>query len=262
MKSSFIIFSYLNLKAENNEITEEWLNHRIHLLEHISVTSLKNQTDRDFLYILAIAKDTPRSIRRRIREILERILPNKHELLLVAPEQTNYPCKNSALLLEDKGTALLEPFVEPDELGHVFTTHIGTDDALARNFVKETRTVYDWKKYPHHGFINFTGGYVCMTHTVDFHAVNDTDYFILTLREPVEDFKGVLYVPHSRIHRASPVIHPPSRNPMWIKAVHENNIGNYKQWKHSFAKKIIQENVGGTHVRKLFDINIETITCR
>lgn len=256
MTSSFIIFSHLNLKCDNNRITSEWLNHRLDLLEATAVRSLSRQTDKDFIYVVAYAVDTPRDFRRR----LKRMCLNNMVLLPVAPEQTNYPCKNSATLLGDKGTALLRPFVEPDKHGMVWTHHLGTDDALARHFVGKTKSIYDFNHYQYHGYLSYSQGYACYTRTMEFHRVQDNEYFFLTLREPVSTFRSVLYEEHSRTHRRAPVIHLPSKGPMWLKTIHENQIGNYSQWRRAWKKKRLDNSLTGVRrVKKEFDLDIEGI---
>ena len=178
----------------------------------MTLKSLSSQTDKDFLYVLAIAHDTSKDYRRRIRSLLEKYLPKNHALVLVTLEQTHYPCTNSALLIEEAGAELLKPFVKADEYGHVFTTHIGTDDALSGCYVAACKDAYDWSEFAYHGFINYKDGYVCFTDKVTFYAVDDTKYFFLTYREPVESFKSVLYHTHDKVHRHTPVIHPASES--------------------------------------------------
>jgi hypothetical protein len=256
MKSSFIIFSHLNLKADNNVISDEWLKHRLGLFEHVTLKSLRQQTDMDFLYVLACAHDTPRDYRRHIKKLM----PENSQLLLVSPEQTNYPCNNSGVLMGPSGTELLRPYIQADGHGAIYTTHIGTDDALARDYVEQIKAAYDWGYYGYHGFINHTCGYVCFSRTRTFNLIDDQKYFFLTLREPVEKFRGVLYTDHSNLHRRAPVIRPPGIGPMWVKVIHEHNIGNYSQWSHSFRKMTVEEGAGHGRVLKRFDLNIEKIT--
>jgi hypothetical protein len=256
-RNSFIIFSHLNLKCKNNVITDEWMEHRLSLLEAVTLNSLRVQDDKDFLYVLACDEDTEPKYKKRIEKMM---IPNG--VIAWIPEaMTNNPCKNSKLLIGDAGAKVLAPYIKADSNGFVWTTHIGTDDALSRDYVSRMKNAYDFSYFQYHGFLYFPSGYVCMSRTKQFWEVSDTKYFFLTLREPIDTFRSVLYTPHSRLHRRAPVAKVGSRGTMWIKTIHENQIGRYKQWDRAFTKRETKgEPADYKIVNSRFGIDISKIT--
>jgi hypothetical protein len=232
---------------------------RLNLLETVTLFSMRDQTDKDFLYVLACAVDTEEPYRSRLEAMM---IPNS-TIVWVTPEMTNYPCKNNALITGNAGTEMLRPYIEGDEHGMVWTTHIGTDDAISRDFVAKTKSAFDFDQFnSYHGFLYFPSGYACHTHTMEFYEVYDDDYFFLTLREPVDTFRSVLYTDHSRLHRRAPVAKAPGNAPMWIKVLHEHQIGRYKQWTKRWANRRRKELSGHGRVLKRFDIDISRVTCK
>ena len=255
-RSHFIIVSQFNLPAKNNELTDEWMDHRLKLLEHSTLKSLSNQTDKNFLYLLICADDTPE----RYREALHRIMPGHSEIAWVSRDQMNYPGNNSELLAGTAGTKVIRPYIEPDSFGSVYTTHIGTDDVLARDYVHNTQSVYDWDRFDYHGFVSYTTGYVYLSRSKRFNLVDDYRYFFSTFREPVEKFQGAMFAAHSKLHAYAPVVRIPGTDPMWIKILHDNEIGTYAQWRRSFGKVTVGRDEGHGHILKRFDLDIVDIS--
>lgn len=250
MKNSFIIVSYLNLQCENNNITNEWMERRLELLNVVTLQSLRGQSDQDFLYVLICAKNTPKTYRQKLRAMM----PFNSVICWVTPEMTNYPCKNSDTLTGTAGTILLNKYIQPDKYGMVWTTHIGSDDALGRNFVRDMKASFDFDQFKYHGFLYFPAGYVYFSHRQKFYDVYDAEYFFLTLRESVESFQSVLYTDHVHIHRRAPATRVSSSEPMWIKILHGNQIGS-NTYRRSWKKRTVNDNpVGFKRVAKQFDI--------
>ncbi len=257
MKNSFVIFSYLNLLCDNNEITDKWLDHRLDLFEAVTLQALKGQSDQDFLYVLACAADTPEPYRSRIQALM----PKNGIVHWVTQEQTNYPCKNCDVLVHEKGTDIFRQYIEPDRYGMVWTTHIGSDDSLGVHYVKEMKAAFDFDHFKYHGFLYYPAGYVYYSHEKEFYDVYDASQFFLTLREPFETFRGVLTMRHSHIHRYAPVARVVTGDPMWIKILHSSQIGTYRQWSITWNKKKADtKTVGHNRVKKQFRINIKGIT--
>jgi len=258
-RSSFVIISHINLKASNCTITEEWLEHRLLLWEHVHVKALSGMKG-EFLYVLLCAHDTPDKYRERIEPVLNALLPEKHEVLYITPEQTNYPCKNSQLLHRSKGTALLKPYIVPDRFGFVYTTALGTDDALARDYVKHiTNKMRHWKRYSYHGYINYENGAVYLADDVKIYPMQDTYRYITTLREPIEKFNGVLIVGHARMHKFGPVIYPRYTYPMWLKGVHGSNSAGYDRYCMELSKRITGDKLSRDEIEQYFEINMDGI---
>ena len=69
--NSFVIFTQFNTHASNQNLTPEWYKHRLAMMEKLHMPAIDSQNDKDFLYTLAIADDTPVDIVKR----LERMLP-------------------------------------------------------------------------------------------------------------------------------------------------------------------------------------------
>lgn len=260
LKNSFIIVSYFNLLSKNNEITDEWMESRIVLLEAVTLRSLRSQSDQDFLYVLICAEDTPAKYKSKLESIMSLYLSNG-VICWITPDMTNAPCNNSELLKGDKGTKILKPFLDVDATGSVYTTHIGSDDALGINFVKAVKTSFDFDHFRYHGFMYFPEGYVYYSEDEEFFSVEDHEYFFLTLREPLSTFRGVLYTDHVRVHRRAPVtkIKMVGGAPMWIKILHTKQIGSSTYPRTWQVRKANTTCVGHGRVMKQFEIDIPGI---
>lgn len=258
--NSFVIFTQFNTHASNQTLTPEWYEHRLAMMEKLHMPTIARQTDQDFLYTLAIADDTPPEIVER----LNRMLPEVGVLMPVAKEDTHYPGRNSQLFLDkngrNTGAEILRPYMEAGKDGMVYTTLVDTDDFLANNFVSETKLRGEdtFEGFNYHGFMNFFMGYICIADTRTFHLIEDYRHFFITLREPLDGFRSVLYTTHSYVHRVAPTLMLRS-NPMWVKMVHGANIGKYGGNGKTFDSDIIVKDHSHGAVAKRINLDFDAI---
>lgn len=232
---SFVIFSQFNLRATNCATTREWVDARLKLFKKVTLPSLASQTDQDFRYVIAYRPDL---LTREQRQDLNNMLGPNCVLVDVPEEQTNYPCTNYRLLLAKAGRDLLLQQVKPDRYGMVFTTRLDTDDGLARNYVERTKNAYNWSHYTKfHGYLFHPRGYAYYLYKRQFMPAIDEKFHIMTLREPIDTFKGVMYYKHTSTDKRSPVAIIPGLDPMWLKTLHENTISLHSRSRKDWRAK-------------------------
>jgi hypothetical protein len=256
-KSSFIMATNFNLKAEPSSLTREWLEARLPLLKHITLATLAGQADQDFLYLIFVNRRCPHTTPEMWAQLEGMMLPNSI-LVDVPRSETTYPGKNWKLLTGEASAKIYRRFAEPDKYGMVWTTHFGTDDGFSGDFVKRMKAAYNWDIHKYQGYLSYPSGYAYDLPTDKFHYVRyEQDFFFLTRREPLDDnFRSVTYWKHTHMSKRAPVAMLDPGDPMWIKTIHVNAMSNRGRSRKIWMKYWEDQPHGRGRVNKRFSITI------
>lgn len=202
-------------KKGNKVRTKGWLEHRFALFEQYCLPSIKNQTCKNFEWIVLFDNTTPEFYKKRIIEIKSdcpQFLP-----VFVTPEGGQY-----------------FPQIFRDEIAkrlignHVITTYLDNDDVLCLHFVEDLQERA--KSLCDGTFINYVDGYQYYTdHNYLMQIHYPRNHFMSVVEEGSPATLKTIYGygSHYYIEKIPGVkIENVKKQPMWCEVIHEKNMGN------------------------------------
>ncbi len=234
---------------------ETWFEHRFLLFQSLVLPSIRNQTRRDFVWLICIGVDTLASVEERLHELVRDI---DNAVLLKMSGFEHRKCVN-----------YLRDISPPEKSTHIITTRLDDDDALQFDFVKKVSEFYDSIAPAAGGdegtVLTFTSGY--LLNLVDGtirRQVRDNVTAGLTLIAP-RKFDGSIHSrTHSKIHeyakaRGFGYVRLETDNPMWIYTRHRHTeSGLVKGLGVSAAHSLLDEEWNRLHV----EFGIDVDACR
>lgn len=205
-----------NKDKEGNKVrSKEWLEHRFTLFERYCLPSIKNQTCKNFQWIVLFDSTTPVIFKTKV-------------------ERYKIECPQLIPVYVDplKGRFFAEIFrlevVKRLKAQRVITTYLDNDDALSIHFIedlqKRAESLYDGT------FINYTEGYQYYTdHNYLMHIHYPRNHFMSVVEggniAMVKTIYG--YGSHYYIEKIPGInIDNVVGLPMWCEVIHEKNMGN------------------------------------
>lgn len=183
---------------------EGWLHGRMGLFEKYCLPSIRNQSDKNFKWIIYFDPESPKWLMDRIREI--------------NPDRVFSPVFRA----EVTGSELIEDIdrVVGRRNDYLLTTNLDNDDGLAADFVSRIRSVApsvgSVAVYLTHGLIRSgTGTYL--------HA--DPDNAFCSVLAPWSEPKTCWADWHNLLGRSMPVVRL-GGPPAWLQVVHGSNVSN------------------------------------
>lgn len=205
-----LVISRFAITSPRTEITKEWVDHRLNLLEKYCYPSVKNQTCDDFTWIVLSHKRnlTDKQLDRlnkmtRFRNILLKDDVNHDELLNIY----------RSIIFENGQT----------DINTVITTRIDCDDVIHKSFINEIQKncTYNEDKY----VLNFSTGYEYNINRklLTMRSIKNSNMFI-SLVEKNNDIKTVMHTQHQRMMYRFPTHQLYQDKPFWIQLIHGSNI--------------------------------------
>ncbi len=195
--------------------TEEWLAHRFSLFERFCLPSVRNQTCKDFEWIVLFDSQTPEDYQQKI-----------------AAYQETCPQLTPIYVDSSRGHLFARIFrkevVKRVNARRVITSYLDNDDALRKDYVEDLQrralTVTDGT------FINYTDGYQFYTdyrylmqiHYPRNHFVSVVESGNTLTLKTIYGYGSHYYIvkiPHVKIENIE-------KCPMWCEVIHERNMGN------------------------------------
>lgn len=182
-----VVATRLNIGA----FSEAWLEYRQELFEVLTLPSIDAQTERDFVWVLGIDRDTPKPFRDRLDELVR---TRPHIRLLEAE------------LFNDFEPALVQWCLDEAAAkgrSHILTTRIDSDDALHRELFgeiqKRAREVLSGSKALPAAIMATTGYQWVPSTGQGFRAYHFSHSTGTSLLEAVADFEMVYTKNHRKI---------------------------------------------------------------
>lgn len=208
-------------------LNEKWLELRMELFKIYTLPSVRNQSTQDFTWIILIHKDTPRDIRRFLRDNLKHIGINSQFVKGTGPD---YQMASYAVWREMKN-------YEEKDFQWVITTGLDCDDALSREYLAEVQRQFREQRE----YVNIVKGYRVAHHDglryigdVSGRKVNHFRSFI----ERRDNIFTVYGMYHGRSEQMAPVNHVDCYA-RWLEVIHGKNCSNrFKQGKNDKTRPI------------------------
>jgi hypothetical protein len=201
--------------AAGKGLDASWLAERFDLFERYCLPSVLAQTSQDFIWLIYFNEATAPAFVERAR----RACAGRDNIRLMFCDAYDH-----ALVERDLRAELIP---KPEWL---LTTRLDNDDGLRRDFMKR---VHDNLRFSHREALNFPNGIIYAGGKTYLHR--DESNAFLSLIEPFEDFKTVLFVMHPDMVQLAPV-RQIEGDPAWLQVVHDNNIRNrVRGWRVSVA---------------------------
>ncbi|NNK15573.1 MAG: hypothetical protein HKP51_01565 [Sulfitobacter sp.] len=204
----------------------ERLNHRLFLLEHLILPSLRQQTDPEFKQLFVMGDQLPDPWRNRLVTLLA-TLPQA--VPVFAPEGQNMRQMFTEMIPEYRNA-------NADVLAQY---RIDDDDTVAVDFVQETRRIFKDLNpfYSSDGIagLDFTRGFIMETSQegVEFRPVSARHWAPgLVVFQAAETAQSLFEYPHLRIWHSMPTL-THRETPMYIRGAHHDNDSHLD----SFARR-------------------------
>lgn len=195
--------------------SREWLEHRFYLFEQYCLPSIKNQTCKDFEWIVLFDSSTPDEYKGRIDQWqakCSQLIP-----IFVQPAEG----RNFASIFRQEVIKRLKA-------SKVITTYLDNDDALDIRFVEDLQARALKARVGQ--FINYTDGYQYYTdHKYLLRIHYPRNHFISVVEKGTPDKIKTIYGygSHYYIEKIPGVkIEYVRRIPIWCEVIHEKNMGN------------------------------------
>lgn len=203
----------INKKDRNHSLylDTSWLQERFNAFENFCYPSIKEQTKKDFKWIVFFDVDTPQLFKERISSY--------KDCKEFTPAFVNCIYNdNEAIPAEAKKKVLNELDVHHD---YVLTTRLDSDDALGKDFVKIIQNNF----IEENGVsLNLIYGYVLYDKKLYLRRYDQGNPFI-SLVENVENFKGAFQKSHQHLHEVGRMKNIKLKSkPSWLQVCHKKNI--------------------------------------
>lgn len=211
----FNILIWRQDKEGQNVRTTKWLEHRFSIFERYCLPSIKNQTCKDFEWIVLFDSHTPDVFKEKIaayQNECSQLIP-----VFVEPAKGRYFAE-----------IFREEIVRRLAADRVITTYLDNDDALSIRFVEDIQKRAVSVSYG--TFINYDDGYQYYADDKFLLRVNyPTNHFVSVVEKgDSATLKGVFgYGSHAAIKKIPGVNIECVKNlRMWCEVVHERNVMN------------------------------------
>lgn len=201
----FILTRFNVRESEEGVLDENWLGHRFKLFSNVCFSSVKQQSENNFRWLVFFDSETPQRFRKEIDKYVQwdKFMPTY--------------VKGSDVLTQARIaiSKIIESGTE-----HIITTRIDNDDAICKDFVKMVQDNYRGQECE---FINFTNGCVLTKNGLYLDSQKSNPF--VSLVEGVKDFRTVWCAEHNKLSDIGPIKEIVSK-PAWLQVVHNKNVSN------------------------------------
>ncbi|WPO83071.1 glycosyltransferase [Chryseobacterium sp. JJR-5R] len=203
--------SWKQTRDGKNTLTNEWFMDRIDIFDKYCLPSFKNQTNKNFWWIVFFDVNTPEFYKERIKEI-EKEFPRFKPYFVNDHDEKN--ARLPEIILEYTGNS-----------DFLITTDVDNDDILHMEYVETIQRLYQ----PVDNLVIDLRRGLQLTHTSGNKAFI-TEYYsvanpFVSLVESVQDFKTVTHHFHHQ-YRNFKDIAVFDEKPLYIQFIHQNNLAN------------------------------------
>lgn len=211
------ILTRFNLRAEdwtttkNNEkvLTEEWLEERFDLFENYCLSSVKNQTNQNFKWLVFFDTNTPEFYKQKVEEYrrsYENFLP------FFIDGMNNF-------LPE-----ILKNIKELDSEKYIITSRLDNDDCIHENYTEVIQSYFE--KQDHHAF-DIIDGYTLETgKNTRLGVLMKLNNPFISLVEKKEDFKTVWFRDRHGSWKFEKNMTKIKNQRLWLSVIHSKNKVN------------------------------------
>jgi hypothetical protein len=200
---------------EYDVLTEDWLNHRFSLFENYCLPSVLNQTNKNFIWLIAFDIDTPEVFKKKIQSIFK--------------EYTNfYPLFidgffNLQLSLK---TEIKRLTTKQDK--YIITTRLDNDDVIHKDFIKTIQHLFIAAP---NTIIDLRRGYqlIAKDSPNEVRVFNCAYNPFISLVESITNFESVISKEHHEWKKGTSKL-VNTKDYLWIQLVHDKNQSNKKDY--------------------------------
>ncbi len=207
-----IIITRFNIPMENiNIASPKWLKHRFHLFENYCLPSIKNQTNKNFVWFVYFDKNTPEFFKKKIK-----IIQNSYPVFIPF-FVSNYDLFTKNLPKDIFSQLNKEPYV--------ITTRLDNDDVLHKNAVN---TIQEYFVKKNNIALNLQKGF-CFD--VNKQILSKYSYpkgpflSLIETTSDIENFRSVYFQEHTAFFDTMKTIQI-TNNYFWIQIIHDENVSN------------------------------------
>lgn len=209
-----------SVPAEHPWTDEEYLENRFEIFEKYTFSSLRNQTNQNFIWLVMFHQDTPEKYKEKIRWFQMK-MPQFQPLYFASEESV-------------KMKEIIRDYIQKNYAGYfVITTRIDNDDLVHEKFVEKIQEGY--KEDIKLKFLSFVNGLQYdnrSRHILNFYSPNN--HFISLFADASKLGSHVLQYNHAFITEEDIEIdYQKTKFPLWVEIVHENNVSNALHWRFS-----------------------------
>lgn len=201
----------------------EWLEKRFEIFEKYTFESLKNQTNKDFTWLVMFHQDTPDKYKERIRKFQEK-MPQFLPLFFTTEESVNI-------------TEIMRAYIIRTYEGcSVITTRIDNDDLVHETFIeKMQREGSRYKAGKEMKFLSFVNGLQYDKRDGQILKFDYPDnHFISLFTSSSKLGNHVLQYNHALIAKENiELMYERTDIPLWVEVIHGNNVSNALHWRFS-----------------------------
>jgi hypothetical protein len=195
---------------DNKPIDERWLEHRFNLFDNYCFPSVKNQSNKNFKWLVFFDIDTPKKYFDKIKSYSETF--------------GNFiPLFTSNTLFKTKLSETINRFLN-DEITHIITTRLDNDDAIHINFIDKIQSCFNYQDFC---VVDIVNGYRYNIEKKPELAIkkNFSNNPFISLIELVGSYKTI----YSRMHASweSEKQRIILNEKLWLQIIHVNNRANY-----------------------------------
>lgn len=202
-------------KNHNPTQTIEWLENRFILFEKYCFPSIKNQSNKNFIWLVLFSQETPNKYKEKIRSY-ELIFSRFKPIYL-----SNSDYSRLKVILHNEIFKYLTPNDE-----YVITSRIDSDDTFHKDIISEIQSIFEKQD---NLFINFNWGFQYdQERRILTRLKYINNHFISKIEKISDDIQTVLNYNHANINNSdTQVIYVNNKEkPLWIEVIHSNNISN------------------------------------
>lgn len=222
------VITRFNLKGKKNlkgnrlfdPLSNEWLDERFDLFNTYCLPSVKNQTNKNFIWLVCFDTDTPKAY----LPIIENIKKDFKNFIPVFVDGF------SGLESKIKET-IQNTIINTDEF--IITTRIDNDDIIHQDFIKSIQNLY---KPEVNTLIDLRQGYqfIINENPTSLRAFKLPYNPFLSVIENTDDYKTIIAEQH-RYWKTLPNIIINKKQHLWMQVVHDQNLLNRKR---NYLKKV------------------------
>lgn len=235
---------------DDSQITDEaYLSERFRLFDLYCFPSVKNQTNKNFVWLCLFYDKIPAKWKIKIDEYKKQ-LPNFMPIFC-SYEQRNG--SNEILLLLDK-IIKTEVNRSASQPGFILTTRIDNDDGVHKLLVNNLQQYF--LAHQAEMVLNYANGFQYIPHcNVLKNCMSEKGHFGTLVEKNGQCFKTVLSFPHNDLPASLKSVCLREKERMWIEVVHQTNVfnGTYFQRQHLFCDLFC----AGFRYRNLSDFGME-----
>jgi len=174
---------------------EQWLEDRLEIFRQVALGSIKNQSDKEFSWLIGIDADAPRRVRDELRQLVE-----GHGRLVLTSVRQDFAAKTSKIVT--------------GESDFHCTVRLDSDDALRENFVARVKRVARQTGF----FYNFPYGVSLHADGLLTHRHIRSSPFLFYVSSSPEHVLS--FGSHAEVSNHHRLLEVQTFQPMWLKIHH------------------------------------------